>query len=121
MKRTRLVQMSIHKTAYIVASAIAATLLITFIYGSDRLKADDDALRLLMQADNVLPLEVIIEKAKDIQQGRLLEVEVYLRQGEFLYEVEILDNRGRVWELYFDAKSGDLVEYKDLADGEEDE
>ncbi len=115
MKRTRLVQMSIHKTAYIVASAIAATLLITFIYGSDRLKADDDALRLLMQADNVLPLEV------NIQQGRLLEVEVYLRQGEFLYEVEILDNRGRVWELYFDAKSGDLVEYKDLADGEEDE
>ena len=39
----------------------------------------------------------------------MLEVELEERHGGVYYEVEILDANGEVWEMYFDARSGELL------------
>jgi uncharacterized membrane protein YkoI len=40
----------------------------------------------------------------------VLETELEEKGGELVYEVEILDDNGEVWEMKFDARSGALLE-----------
>ena len=70
---------------------------------------DDDVER-LKQLGPVVPLEQVIDQARTRQPGRLLEAEVDDYHGKVVYEIEILDAQGRVWELRFDVKTGALIE-----------
>ena len=56
-----------------------------------------------------LPLEVILDKARAVRPGRVLGVEVEDGAQGPLYEVELLDPQGRMWELFFDARTGEQV------------
>ena len=40
----------------------------------------------------------------------MLETELEQKRGGYIYEVEMLDDNGEVWELKFDAASGELLE-----------
>ncbi len=71
----------------------------------------DTAVRLAREG-RIVPLESVIVDARDRQPGRLLEVEFEWENGRWTYEVEILDRQGRVWELYYDAASGDLLRHE---------
>lgn len=73
---------------------------------------DHDKARRLQQAGDILPLETIIEKAKAIRPGRILEVELESKHGRHRYEIELLDEDGRVWEMKFDSQSGQLLKEK---------
>lgn len=66
--------------------------------------------RTLRESGKILPLENIIEKAKNFRQGEIIDTELERDKGMLIYEIEILDDQGRVWELEFDATSGDLLE-----------
>src|SRR3569623_2404385 len=66
---------------------------------------DDDEER-LKQMGPVVPLEQVIDQARTRQPGRLLEAEVDDYHGKEVYEIELLDAQGRVWELRFDVKTG---------------
>jgi uncharacterized membrane protein YkoI len=68
---------------------------------------DDRAL--LGQAE-IVPLEDIITEARRQRPGRVLEAELEDEQGTLAYEVKILDEEGRLWELEFDAANGKLLE-----------
>ncbi|HEC18163.1 MAG TPA: hypothetical protein ENI97_02340 [Gammaproteobacteria bacterium] len=70
---------------------------------------DHEQARQLKEAGEILPLTVIIKKAQARHPGRVIAVEFENEDGRHLYEVEILDKRGVVWELYFDAATGDFV------------
>ncbi|EGV52663.1 hypothetical protein Rifp1Sym_ad00100 [endosymbiont of Riftia pachyptila (vent Ph05)] len=69
----------------------------------------DEALR-LKQAGEILPLKTILERLQ--QPGQILEVELEHKQGRLVYELELLDEQGRVWEFYFDAASGEMIKKK---------
>lgn len=73
--------------------------------------ADESQLtaRKLSDAGLILPLEKITKAAKTIKAGQILETELELKQGIYIYEVEILDNKSQVWELKLDAKTGKLI------------
>ncbi|UCE89914.1 MAG: PepSY domain-containing protein, partial [Pseudomonadota bacterium] len=73
--------------------------------------ADDDheAARVLVEAGDILPLDVILEKAQARYRGRVLEVELEREAGRHVYEIEIVDEQGVVRELYLDASSGELL------------
>jgi len=89
--------------------AVALTLLcisaITFV------NADESQLtaRKLSEAGLILPLEKISKAAKSIKAGQILETELELEKGVYIYEIEILDNNSQVWELNLDAKTGKLI------------
>jgi hypothetical protein len=59
---------------------------------------------------DLLPLEEIIAKAKAEHDGQLIEAELKKRGGVDVYETEILDDDGKVWEMRFNAKTGELMQ-----------
>lgn len=42
--------------------------------------------------------------------GRILEVELEQKDDQYLYEIDLVDKRGLVWELKYDAMDGSLIE-----------
>ncbi len=76
--------------------------------------SDDDHSRAreLLHAGTILPLKHFIDKAQQIHPGRVIEAELDYEEhhGGYVYEVEILDAHGQIWELEFHAESGRLVE-----------
>ncbi len=77
--------------------------------------ADDDhnKVRKLRESGDILPLEEIIKKATAEHLGRIIEVELTVRRGRYIYEIEILDKSGTVWELKYDAKTGKFLGEKE--------
>ncbi len=74
--------------------------------------ADQDyvAARKLRESGEILSLEKIAEHARTAQSGEILETELDREGGRYVYEIEILDQAGQVWELKLDAKTGDLID-----------
>ncbi len=68
----------------------------------------DEALRLRMEGE-ILPLEAILEKAKTVRVGKVLEAELEKKDGGYIYELEIIAEDGSVWELKYDAKTAILL------------
>jgi uncharacterized membrane protein YkoI len=66
--------------------------------------------RKLSESGQILSLEKIIESAKAIKAGDFLEIELERKRNLYVYEVEMLDSDGQVWELKFNAKTGELIE-----------
>ncbi len=68
-----------------------------------------DEARSLRDQGEILALETILERARKDYPGKVIEVELESEHGSYLYEIEILDKQGRVWELEYDARTGELV------------
>lgn len=66
--------------------------------------------RRLTESGAILPLEEIIPLIQAQQPGKILELELERETGRHLYEIEILDERGAVWEFKVDAASGEILE-----------
>lgn len=73
--------------------------------------SDDDQLRAieLLQRGEILPLEDILVISRGEIEGHILEVELEQERGKIIYEIEMLDQQGRVWELKIDATSGEII------------
>ena len=88
---------------------LLAALLVIMICGVARPEEDHDRARDLKEAGEILPLEEIVKRAQERQPGQLLETELEEKKGRLIYQVEILDEAGVVWELTIDAKSGEVL------------
>jgi len=84
---------------------ITACFLIIF---SSALSADDDheEAKRLVESGEILALEVVLKKAHELHSGKVLEVELETKKGKKVYEVELLSPNGIVFELKFDAATG---------------
>ena len=51
----------------------------------------------------------IVAKAQAAKAGELLEAELDHDHDRYIYEVEILDSAGQVWELKLDAGTAELL------------
>jgi len=79
--------------------------------------ADDDhneAFELLNSGD-VLSLEKILQLNKNNIHGKILDIELEHEDNKLIYELNILDNKGIVWEIKVDAKDGTIIK-KELDD-----
>lgn len=84
--------------------AIALLLLLTTMVQADD---DHEQAKRLLEAGNILALEIILQKVRHIQSGKILEVELESEDGKNIYEVELLTDEGRILELVFDAQTGE--------------
>jgi uncharacterized membrane protein YkoI len=73
-------------------------------------ESDSERARLLKQQGKILPLEQVIAAAMAVKSGQILETELEEDDGRFVYELEILDEAGQVWELELDAATAELIE-----------
>src|SRR5262245_25340819 len=69
-----------------------------------------DLARDLTQRGEILPLERVLEKTTAEYPGRVIEIELEQEHGRYIYEFEIVDSEGRVWELEVDAATGAVLE-----------
>lgn len=70
---------------------------------------DHDEAYELLRSGEILPLEKILEISRKQIQGRVLEVELEQEDKLLIYELEVLDNQGIVWEIKVDAKTGSII------------
>jgi uncharacterized membrane protein YkoI len=68
-----------------------------------------DRARTLKQAGAILSLEDILASARRHHDGRVLETELEQEGGRYIYEVELVDDQGQVWEMKFDASTAELL------------
>ncbi len=105
-------QNSMFKLKVAFMAGMAAVFLMLFTVSA---KAGEDIghteARKLQAAGEILPLEKIVEIARSTKSGDILETELERsrKTGLYIYEVEILDGKGVVWELNFNAKTGEII------------
>jgi uncharacterized membrane protein YkoI len=66
--------------------------------------------RRLTESGAILPLEELMPAIQAEQPGRILELELERERGRILYEIEILDEQGAVWEFKVDATTGEILQ-----------
>ena len=86
---------------------VISLLLIPMIASAD--KDDHERAKQLREAGDIVALEFILQKAQEKYPGKVLEVEIENEHDTVVYEIEILDKQGVVWELKFDARNGELI------------
>ena len=99
--------------SYPLLRIFLATLLFTPVQSV--LADDDDYIeaRHLLEAGEILPLEVILKNVRQKIPGKVLEVELEKEDKTIVYEVEILSNDGIIQQVYIDARTGKLLSVKE--------
>lgn len=85
---------------------------LAFLVDPVKASTDYETAHRLSAAGEILPLETILQRAQQHQPGRVLEVEFEQQREQYIYEIEILDPKGAVWELKLDARTGQLMEHE---------
>ncbi len=93
----------------IVALCLAVLLLVANAAFAD---SDYEQAQKLREAGEILPLETILQKLHTRYPGKVLEVELENKHDLLIYEIEILDEEGKVWEIKVNAKTGELLKRK---------
>jgi cytochrome b len=107
------------KTISIVSGFFAvglAMVAVGMLGGGHEVMADPREPNLQTNLKDLVPLEQLIIKAESMHAGRLLEAELKTIDGREIYEIEILDDGGKVWETYYDAHSGELINHEEEKD-----
>lgn len=76
----------------------------------DHAISEHDEVRSIKQRGDILSLEEILRRAGQQHTGRVLETELEQENGRYLYEVELVDESGEVWEMKLDAQTGELLQ-----------
>ncbi len=64
----------------------------------------------LLQDKEILSLEKILQINHKQMVGKVLEVELERENKLLIYEIEILNDKGIVWEYKINAKTGKIIE-----------
>lgn len=80
----------------------------------DGYKRDDDhdRARRALERGEILPLTDILKRANKEYPGQLIEAELDDDHGGMVYELVIISAEGRVYKLYYDARTGELLKVK---------
>jgi uncharacterized protein YpmB len=66
----------------------------------------------LKQSGKIMPLEDLIKQVRRDYPGRIIEIELDEEDGRYIYELELVDENGVVWDLDVDAKTGQVLKYE---------
>ena len=95
--------------------AIAALLLAwasTVVSAGDGHGGDHDRARQALEAGEVLPLRVILERVEAAYPGQIVEVELEREHGRWEYEIKLLRSGGSLVKLKVDARDGTVLGVK---------
>lgn len=96
-----------------------AMLLAALTGGLQPAAADDhddkrhDAVRRAVEAGEIRSLADIIADVRDKLPGEIAGVEIEREKGRWLYEFRVIDKRGRLFEVYIDARDGTIQRVKE--------
>lgn len=73
-------------------------------------KEKHETVRALLEAGEIRSLEQILQRIREEGRGHVLEAELERKGDRYVYEVEVLDEQGKVREYYYDARSGEAID-----------
>ncbi|WP_338693291.1 PepSY domain-containing protein [Bradyrhizobium sp. 26S5] len=90
---------------------LAAALLIAG--GAPALARDHDDARRAVEAGEIRPLADILNTVKGKLPGEVVGVKLEREAGAWLYEFRVVDEKGRLFEIHIDARSGEVERAKE--------
>lgn len=72
-----------------------------------------DDVRRAVEAGEIKSLAAIIKDVSGKLPGEIAGVEVEHKDGRWLYEFRVVDSKGRLFEVYIDARSGEVERVKE--------
>ncbi len=79
-------------------------------------RADDvgpEVAKRLVSEGRIRPLTEIVEAVRKQKPGELIEVELELEDGVYVYDIKLLGPSGRVQEVEADAATGKILKIED--------
>jgi uncharacterized membrane protein YkoI len=74
---------------------------------------DHDEARRAVEAGEIRPLADILNTVRDKLPGQVVGVKLEQEQGAWVYEFRVVDAKGRLFEVYVDARSGRIERTKE--------
>jgi len=90
---------------------LAAALLATG--GEGAFARDHDDARRAVEAGDARPLVDILDVVKGKLPGQVVGVKLEREAGAWMYELRVVDDNGRLFEIHVDAKSGEIERTKE--------
>jgi len=60
----------------------------------------------------------VLANVRARQSGRILEIELKNKRDQLVYEIEMIDDEGKVHEYFYDARDGRLI-WEEYGESEE--
>ncbi|MDR0246804.1 MAG: PepSY domain-containing protein [Burkholderiales bacterium] len=67
----------------------------------------DEALQ-AVKSGEIRPLAEILNIVRDKLPGEVVRTELERKEGQWVYEIRVIDNKGKLFEVYVDARSGEI-------------
>lgn len=74
----------------------------------------------LQQSGEILSQEAILQRAQAAHSGKVTEIELEREGDAYVYDIDLVDEKGVETELKFDAKTGELLGSK-VEDADDDD
>lgn len=105
------------RASAVLAAALAAALLVagtSHMAGArDKDDVHRDEIRRAVETGTIRSLEDILKAVRGKLPGEIAGVEVEWKDGRWVYEFRVVDARGRLFDVYVDAGSGEIVRVKE--------
>jgi len=100
--------------ALFACASLTCTLLVA--HAEDDVKPADAAR--MQKSGEIISEEDLLKRVQSHFPGKVVETELERKGGRYVYEVEVVSEKGVKQQMQFDAKTGDLL---DTAEDEDDE
>jgi hypothetical protein len=107
---TRLVRLAVRLCVGTRTPVVALAALLTVLPAGASDARDHERARAAVQAGEVLPLPVLLERLQRTHPGQVLELELEREHGRWIYEVKLLQPGGQLLKLELDAGTGQVLE-----------
>jgi len=98
-------------------SIFAAVLMLAALAGgvvrADNRRQDQDSTRQAVERGEIRPLAEILAAIRGKLPGEVVGVEIEQKKGRWFYEFRVADAKGRLFEVYVDARSGTIDRIKE--------
>jgi uncharacterized membrane protein YkoI len=93
-----------------IALAAAALLASGSLHADSR---DHDEVRHAVEKGEIRPLANILDSVRQKLPGEVIKVGVEREKGRWIYELRVIDDKGRLFEVKVDARSGEVERIKE--------
>nr|WP_245477950.1 PepSY domain-containing protein [Bradyrhizobium guangxiense] len=80
---------------------------------SDHGKGAPEAVRRAVEAGEIKSLADILASVRGKLPGEVAGVEIERQRGRWVYEFRLVDDKGRLYDAYVDARSGEIERIKE--------
>jgi uncharacterized membrane protein YkoI len=97
--------------AFVLCFALAVAIISTGAVLGD--PHDQDAVRIAVERGEIRPLAEILARIRAKLPGQIAGVEIERKAGRWLYEFRVVGRQGQLFEVYVDARTGEIERIKE--------